>query len=92
MSKIGILKSLMSPVRIGVVALMVASAGAGATSQALAADDNPYGLIDPKVISVGTMGDAKPYAFTQADGTFTGFDIEFFLNVAGRMGFKPDQE
>jgi polar amino acid transport system substrate-binding protein len=37
------------------------------------------------------MGDAKPYAFTQADGTFTGFDIEFFRNVAGRLGFKPEQ-
>lgn len=55
------------------------------------ADDNPYGLIDPKVISVGTMGDAKPYTFTTADGQFSGFDIEFFLNVAERMGFKKEQ-
>ena len=37
------------------------------------AEDNPLGLIDPAVISVGTMGDAKPYAFTTADGSFTGF-------------------
>ncbi len=55
------------------------------------AEDNPHGLIDPSVISVGTMGDAKPYAFTTADGNFTGFDIELFLNVAERMGFKKDQ-
>jgi len=55
------------------------------------AADNPYGLIDPHTISVGTMGDAKPYTFTKADGTFTGFDIELFLNVAERMGFKKDQ-
>ena len=55
------------------------------------AADNPYNLIDAKTISVGTMGDAKPYAFTTADGKFTGFDLEFFLNVVGRMGFKADQ-
>ena len=88
MSKTGILKSLISPVRSGAMALLVACAGFSAP--ALAADDNPYGLIDAKVISVGTMGDAKPYAFTQADGTFSGFDIEFFLDVAGRLGFKPE--
>ena len=91
MSRTGILKSLMSPVRAGAMALMVVCIGAGLVSRAAAADDNPYGLIDAKVISVGTMGDAKPYAFTQADGTFTGFDIEFFRNVASRLGFKPDQ-
>lgn len=91
MSRTGILKSLMSPIRIGVVALLALGIGAGLASEAAAADDNPYGLIDAKVISVGTMGDAKPYAFTQADGTFTGFDIELFRNVASRLGFKPDQ-
>jgi polar amino acid transport system substrate-binding protein len=57
----------------------------------LAAADNPYNLIDPGQISVGTMGDAKPYAFVTADGQFTGFDIEFFLNVVERLGFKKDQ-
>lgn len=91
MSRMGILKSLMSPVKTGAMALMVVCIGAGLVSRAAAADDNPYGLIDAKVISVGTMGDAKPYAFTQADGTFTGFDLELFRNVAGRLGFKPDQ-
>lgn len=91
MSRTGILKSLMSPVRTGAMVLMAACIGAGLVSGAAAADDNPYGLIDAKVISVGTMGDAKPYAFTQADGTFTGFDIELFRNVASRLGFKPDQ-
>ncbi|WP_412033933.1 ABC transporter substrate-binding protein [Mesorhizobium sp. B263B2A] len=81
----------MSPAKTGAMALMVLCIGAGLVSRAAAADDNPYGLIDAKVISVGTMGDAKPYAFTQADGTFTGFDLELFRNVAGRLGFKPDQ-
>ncbi|MER8980577.1 ABC transporter substrate-binding protein [Mesorhizobium sp. M0510] len=91
MSRTEILKSLMSPVRTGAMALMAMCVGAGLVSGAASADDNPYGLIDAKVISVGTMGDAKPYAFTQADGTFTGFDIELFRNVASRLGFKPDQ-
>lgn len=62
----------------------------GVTTPSLA-EDNPLGLIDPSMISVGTMGDAKPYAFTTADGNFTGFDIELFLNVAERIGFKKDQ-
>ncbi len=75
--------------------------GAGVVASALAlsvlsgahsarAEDNPYNLIDPTVISVGTMGDAKPYTFTQADGTFTGFDVELFLDVARRMGFDKE--
>nr|WP_246711955.1 ABC transporter substrate-binding protein [Phyllobacterium myrsinacearum] len=71
--------------------LSFALAGFGAVSSMAAAKDNPYGLIDEKVISVGTMGDAKPYTFTTADGQFTGFDIELFLNVASRLGFGKDQ-
>ena len=75
--------------RIGSIAFAIALA-AFSLPKAWAAD-NPYNLIDPKTISVGTMGDAKPYAFTTADGKFTGFDLEFFLNVVGRIGFKPEQ-
>lgn len=60
-------------------------------AMAVRAADNPYNLIDPATISVGTMGDAKPYTFTTADGSFTGFDIELFLNVAERMGFSKDK-
>ncbi|MGI3900727.1 MAG: ABC transporter substrate-binding protein [Janthinobacterium lividum] len=51
---------------------------------------NPYNLIDPTTIGVGTMGDSKPYAFVDADGRFDGFDIELFREVARRMGFGPD--
>jgi polar amino acid transport system substrate-binding protein len=57
---------------------------------AYASDANPYHLIDPHVISVGTMGDAKPYAFVDKEGKFTGFDVEFFLSVAARLGFDKD--
>jgi polar amino acid transport system substrate-binding protein len=71
--------------------MAVALVCSGMVAHQAAAADNPYGLIDPKVISVGTMGDAKPYTFITSDGNFTGFDIELFLNVAERMGFKKDQ-
>ncbi|APO77848.1 amino acid ABC transporter substrate-binding protein (plasmid) [Rhizobium etli 8C-3] len=81
-----------SPFVILRTALVAAALGIAAGAMAPAvAEDNPYGLIDPTVISVGTMGDAKPYAFTTSDGNFTGFDIELFLNVAERIGFKKEQ-
>ena len=52
---------------------------------------NPYNLIDPNHISVGTMGDSRPYAFVDKNGEFSGFDIELFLDVARRIGFNKDQ-
>lgn len=91
MSKIGIFAPLLPSIRSGVMALTLLSVSFGAVAQTPAAEGNPYNLIDPKVISVGTMGDSKPYAFTTAEGEFTGFDIEFFLNVASRLGFQKDQ-
>ena len=81
--------SPLARMRAAVMALALGLA-AGAAAPAVA-EDNPFGLIDPSVISVGTMGDAKPYAFTTSDGNFSGFDIELFLNVAERMGFKKEQ-
>lgn len=72
-------------------ALFGLAVGLSASALPASAAENPYGLIDPGTISVGTMGDAKPYAFTTADGNFTGFDIELFLNIAERLGFKKDQ-
>jgi polar amino acid transport system substrate-binding protein len=87
----GILKSMLSPMRAAAIALTLAATAFGGLEQASAAEDNLYNLIDPKVISVGTMGDSKPYTFTTAEGEFTGFDIELFLDVARRLGFKKDQ-
>lgn len=79
--------AVTTPVRAGIAACLLLAAASGS---AIAAD-NPYSLIDPGVISVGTMGDAKPYTFTTADGQFTGFDIELFLNVASRIGFPKEK-
>ncbi len=51
-----------------------------------ASDGNPWGLIEPGHLRVASLGDAKPYTFTDKNGNFTGFDVEFFKNVAHRMG------
>ncbi|PZU89528.1 MAG: amino acid ABC transporter substrate-binding protein [Shinella sp.] len=81
--------SSIGRMRAAMLALALSFTGVAAATAL--AEDNPYGLIDPKIISVGTMGDAKPYTFTTADGNFTGFDIELFLNVAERIGYKKAQ-
>ena len=70
-------------------AAWVTAVGGGLAPRAETAESNPYSLIDPTTISVGSMGDAKPYTFTDADGNFSGFDVELFRNVAQRMGFDP---
>ncbi|MBD9626959.1 amino acid ABC transporter substrate-binding protein [Ensifer sp. ENS06] len=58
---------------------------------AIADDSNPYNLLTPGTISVGTMADSKPNTFVEADGTYTGFDIELFRNIAERMGYTDDK-
>jgi polar amino acid transport system substrate-binding protein len=49
-------------------------------------EDNPYGLIQPGTVRVASVGDLKPYAFADAQGNFTGFDVELFKDVAKRAG------
>ena len=65
--------------------LSACAAGAAGTSSDEAAD-NPYGLITPGQIRVASLGDAKPYTFTDESGEFTGFDVELFTDVAERIG------
>lgn len=67
----------------GSLLLLTACGGATAGSQA---QDNPYDLITPGQIRVASLGDAKPYTFTDSSGKFTGFDVEFFTDVAHRVG------
>ena len=52
------------------------------------AGDNPYGLITPGEIRVASLGDSKPYTFTDESGEFTGFDVELFTDVANRIGIE----
>ncbi len=56
----------------------------GASSAAAAATD--LGTLTPGQIRVASVGDSKPYTFTDASGNFTGFDVELFKNVAHRAG------
>lgn len=71
------------------VLALTACSGAGAGGDASSSEsDNPYGLITPGQIRVASVGDSKPYAFTDADGTFSGFDIELFTDVAEREGIS----
>ena len=86
------MKHLMLTRRSALSAMAVAVAvGLGGVTSKVLAQDNPYNLIDPNQISVATMGDAKPYVFTDANGNFTGFDADLFRDVARRLGFKEDQ-
>ena len=66
------------------VSLAACSSGGG--QAASSSEDNPYSLITPGEIRVGSVGDIKPYAFADADGKFSGFDIELFTDVAERAG------
>lgn len=69
---------------------LAACSGGSATpaDSATAAEENPYGLITPGQIRVASLGDARPYTFTDETGSFTGFDVELFTDVAGRMGIE----
>jgi polar amino acid transport system substrate-binding protein len=91
-------KSTKSTRRTGLVALAAAAAlalaacsGGGTTGSSEQPADNPYNLITPGEIRVASMGDAKPYTFTDENGEFTGFDVELFKDVAKRMGYDNDQ-
>ena len=69
------------------VAAVLALSGCGGSSAGLRpAAENPYGLIKPGTIRVASLGDSKPYTFTDAAGNFTGFDVELFKDVAHRVG------
>lgn len=85
---------------LGAIALAAAAAltfsacsgaGAGTATSAPggeAAESNEFDLIEPGTIRVASMGDAKPYTFTDENGKFTGFDVELFKDVAERIGYE----
>jgi polar amino acid transport system substrate-binding protein len=70
--------------------ITVSACGSGddSSSSASGGEENPYGLIEPGTIRVASMGDAKPYTFTDENGEFAGFDIELFKDVADRIGVQ----
>jgi polar amino acid transport system substrate-binding protein len=81
--------SLVAVAAAAALALAACSGGGTTTSSAEPAG-NPYNLITPGEIRVASMGDAKPYTFTDENGQFTGFDVELFKDVAKRMGYDSD--
>lgn len=82
--------TIFSHARTAAMAAAVFCSGVMLADSALA-EDNPYNLITPGIVSVGSLGDAKPYAFITASGEFSGFDVEFLKNVLGRIGIGEDQ-
>lgn len=67
-------------------AVLLALTGCGGSDASESAQENPYNLIEPGTIRVASLGDARPYTFTDGSGQFTGFDVELFRDVAGRAG------
>jgi len=49
---------------------------------------NALGTREQGVIRVASVGDAKPYTYTDTHGAFTGFDVELLKNVAQRVGVR----
>jgi polar amino acid transport system substrate-binding protein len=68
----------------GALAAVLATTACGGSAPATDAPD--LGTIEPGVIHVASIGDSKPYTFTDASGEFTGFDVELFRDVARRAG------
>jgi polar amino acid transport system substrate-binding protein len=85
-----VIKLNFRPAAVAAAALatVLALSGCGGSSSANSAtsQENPYGLIQPGTVRVASLGDAKPYTFTDAQGNFTGFDVELFRDVAKRAG------
>ncbi|ERG63204.1 hypothetical protein L332_01875 [Agrococcus pavilionensis RW1] len=79
--------ALTAVVAAAAVGLAACSGGAPSASDS-ATEDNPYGLITPGQIRVASLGDARPYTFTDESGEFTGFDVELFTDVAERIGIE----
>jgi polar amino acid transport system substrate-binding protein len=68
------------------IASSLALAACGGSSSS--SSDNALGTRQSGVIRVASVGDAKPYTYTDAKGQFTGFDVELLKNVAGRVGLR----
>lgn len=78
----------MKPIIIAPLAALALTLNGCNDSSSNETADNPYHLIKPGQIRVASLGDAKPYTYTNAAGQFTGFDVEFFKNVAKRVGIN----
>lgn len=74
----------LSSALVAVVAL--SACGSGAPASEASGEANEFGLIEPGTFRVASVGDQRPYTFTDQNGNFTGFDVEFFKEVATCVG------
>lgn len=81
--KLRLLASLGSA---ALVAVLATGCGGPSSASSAPAATNPYGLVQEGTIRAASVGDLKPYAFADAKGNFTGFDVELFKDVAKRAG------
>jgi polar amino acid transport system substrate-binding protein len=86
MNRKTIARRLTAAAAAGVAILATAACSSSSGADGGSAKDNPYHLIDAGTVRVASMGDAKPYTFTDASGNFTGFDVQLFDDVAKRVG------
>lgn len=80
-------RAALAAAALTAAAALAACSSGGSSASTAGADDNPYGLITAGQIRVASLGDAKPYTFTDESGEFTGFDVELFTDVANRIGY-----
>ena len=81
-------RSAIAAVAAAAALALAACSGGSPSASESATEDNPYGLITPGQIRVASLGDARPYTFTDESGEFTGFDVELFTDVAERIGVE----
>lgn len=72
-----------------VVLALTACASGSPDASSTAADDNPYGLVQPGVLRTGTLTDAPPNVYIE-DGKFTGFDNDLLVAVAEKLDLKVE--
>ncbi|MFJ4221182.1 ABC transporter substrate-binding protein [Curtobacterium luteum] len=70
-----------------VAALAVGLTACSATSSA-SSSGNDYGTLTAGTLKIGTLSDAKPYAYTE-NGKLTGFEVDMATAIAKHMDLKP---
>jgi polar amino acid transport system substrate-binding protein len=73
---------------VAVSAVLIGAAAACGTSST-DTTDNPYHLLQPGTLRVGTLTDAPPNVYLK-DGKFTGFDNDLLTAVASKLGLKVE--
>lgn len=76
---------LMTALVAGVLATSLTACGGGSTDAA----PNTDGTLSAGVLRVATLGDAKPYAYTE-NGTYKGFDVELLQAMAKKLNLKTE--